>query len=673
MASNIFNSMKPDAKVQRNAFDLSQRHVFSTKSGLITTPFTLETMPNQECKIDLRQIVRTQPLETAAFTRFKMNYDFFFVPYNQLYSSYNQWVAMRKDAQLSNEPDHNVIPSFNLSLFLSKTLAAFVHDYFIASYLPNYPVYVEEPQSRDFFYYFQTSNFPWTSPALDVLRNLDLLGYGNYLPVVKSLAQKYLDDIVVPEVGSGFDEVRKYILLGYLDNPESGVLSFLSWYFRLNISNYIDSTLSDSDNEVRVVLWPFLAQWKVFENIYRNSYYDSSFNMIHYYDVDNDSILSVPYSYGFDYVKLFNLDDCTDFDWNVVTSVAPDNYGRLISILSLPYHQYKKDMFTGVLPSTQFGDVSVMTDNRAWMRFYVKSGQTQEQMRVSEDGVMGTGSSSVNDRRNFRFDPALAISVLNQRRANALQHFNENLMRAGDKTQDVFKAHWGSEPKSSLKNHCIFIGSYDGSIDLNTVEATAASDNHELGQLASNGVGVVNGKTIRFSTTDFGIIVCMTYIDKPSEYDAYGIDKRWTLLDKFDLPFPELANISLVPVDSRELNVLNLGVTTERVLGYLPRFYDRKTAVDKIHGEFFNVGIRGIDVESGMTDVPNGVFANWVTPRRNYAFADGVQWLYHDFREEDSVFSVASSPTQETDHFLINAQFDVVSVVPLTVIGLPMD
>lgn len=665
---NIFASMKPDAKVSRNAFDLSQRHVFSSKSGQIITPFTLETMPNQEVEIDLRQLLRTQPIETAAFTRFKINYDFFFVPYQQLYSSYNQWVAMRKDAQLSNQPNFLNIPNFDFSNIQTLVFIA-IHDQIIAENLPNAPVFVEEESSRDFYYWISTRNYPWTAPSLDIIRNLDLLGYGNYLPIVRRGVNRYYEYF---KERFSLDLLPDAIRSGIFENGEGSLEQFA------NLSGLLLDGFTVG--QANVALWPFLAQWKVFENVYRNSYYDTVFNMRAHFTIENGYMGTVDNNTDFDYVKLFNLDDFDNIDLNSEDSL------RLMAILSLPYHQYKKDLFTGVLPGTQFGDVSVLTDSREWLNLTALNHQGNVgRVKSMDDGdntlyVAGQVPPIGASYSHFRFDPALAISVLNQRRANALQHFNENLMRAGDRTHDVFKAHWGSEPRSSLKNHALFIGSYDGSIDLNTVQATSPSDGVELGQLGSNGAGVVQGKTIHFKTTDFGIILAFFYIDKAAEYEAYGMDKRWTLLDKFDLPFPELANISFVPVDRRELSMIDLWSDrgqgdTPNILGYLPRFYDRKTAYDKVHGEFFNTSPSNVEAVSqdGYIQQESGIFSNWVTPRRNYAFANGVQWLYHDFREEDSIFYQSSNPAQSSDHFLINAQFDVKSVVPLSVLGLPMD
>lgn len=667
---NIFASMKPDAKVSRNAFDLSQRHVFSSKSGQIITPFTLETMPNQEVEIDLRQLLRTQPIETAAFTRFKINYDFFFVPYQQLYSSYNQWVAMRKDAQLANQPSYLTIPSMYVSA-LEHIIRCAIHDQIIAENLPNAPVFVEDESTRNFLYWLSTRNYPWTAPSLDIIRNLDLLGFGNYLPIVRQYVNKYYD-YITNIIGLPLAELPDAIRDGSFELGQDHLQGFAAW---------LDGIFDFEVGNASVAIWPFLAQWKVFENIYRNSYYDTSFYIRSHFSPVNGFIgMSDFEDADFEYVHLFNLDDWDDIDF------TDDDYLRLLSILSLPYHQYKKDVFTGVLPGTQFGDVSVLTDSREWLNLTALNQQGNVgRVKSMDDGdnslyVAGNVPPIGASYSHFRFDPALAISVLNQRRANALQHFNENLMRAGDRTHDVFKAHWGSEPRSSLKNHALFIGSYDGSIDLNTVQATSPSDGVELGQLGSNGAGVVQGKTIHFKTTDFGIILAFFYIDKAAEYEAYGMDKRWTLLDKFDLPFPELANISFVPVDRRELSMIDLWTdrgqgNTPNILGYLPRFYDRKTAYDKVHGEFFNTSPANVEAQSqdGYLQLESGVFSNWVTPRRNYAFANGVQWLYHDFREEDSIFYQASNPAQSSDHFLINAQFDVKSVVPLSVLGLPMD
>ena len=93
--AGVFANLKPKNTVDRNGFDLSRRSVFSAKCGQILPVFCQATIPDSEYKIDVKQLLRTQPLQTAAFTGFSINYDFFFVPNNYGYTSFNEFISFR--------------------------------------------------------------------------------------------------------------------------------------------------------------------------------------------------------------------------------------------------------------------------------------------------------------------------------------------------------------------------------------------------------------------------------------------------------------------------------------------------------------------------------------------------------------------------------------------------
>ena len=78
--------------VSRNAFDLSQRRIFSSKCGEILPCFLQDCLPGDKFKVNASTFSRTAPLNTAAFVRMKQYYNFYFVPYRLLYR-HVFWVA----------------------------------------------------------------------------------------------------------------------------------------------------------------------------------------------------------------------------------------------------------------------------------------------------------------------------------------------------------------------------------------------------------------------------------------------------------------------------------------------------------------------------------------------------------------------------------------------------
>lgn len=112
----------------RSAFDLSLRKCFTAKVGEILPVFMKECIPGDKFKLGLNSFTRTMPVNSAAYTRIKEYYDYFFVPYRLLWRYFDQFVT---DTQASN-------PQFALSLTQSSSSVATRSPYFIASNVASY-------------------------------------------------------------------------------------------------------------------------------------------------------------------------------------------------------------------------------------------------------------------------------------------------------------------------------------------------------------------------------------------------------------------------------------------------------------------------------------------------------------------------------------------------------
>lgn len=99
-----------------------------------------------------------------------------------------------------------------------------------------------------------------------------------------------------------------------------------------------------TDTSKSVNLWRLLTYNKIWYDEYRQKYYDTGHRLMD----DSDSV-----------AKLFNVDylDCTS------VSNARLSWGNLIPKMQMRYRLWKKDLYTGVLPATQFGSVSAVPFN----------------------------------------------------------------------------------------------------------------------------------------------------------------------------------------------------------------------------------------------------------------------------------------------------------------------
>lgn len=82
--SNVMDLKRLQNHVSRNAFDLSERKCFTAKVGELLPVYLQEVLPGDKFDLKVQSFTRTQPVNTAAFTRIKEYYDYFFVPYRLL-------------------------------------------------------------------------------------------------------------------------------------------------------------------------------------------------------------------------------------------------------------------------------------------------------------------------------------------------------------------------------------------------------------------------------------------------------------------------------------------------------------------------------------------------------------------------------------------------------------
>lgn len=86
--SNIMDMVKTRIKTSRNGFDLSKKNAFTAKVGELLPVYCKEVMAGDMFEINVQAFTRTMPVSTAAYTRVREYYDFYFVPTSLLWNRY---------------------------------------------------------------------------------------------------------------------------------------------------------------------------------------------------------------------------------------------------------------------------------------------------------------------------------------------------------------------------------------------------------------------------------------------------------------------------------------------------------------------------------------------------------------------------------------------------------
>ena len=97
--SKLFGNFDVNNKPHRSGFDLSRRNLFSAKVGELLPVFCENVLPGDHWKLSSTSFTRTQPVESAAFTRLLEYVDFFFVPYRLLWRNAHASFTQMSDAK----------------------------------------------------------------------------------------------------------------------------------------------------------------------------------------------------------------------------------------------------------------------------------------------------------------------------------------------------------------------------------------------------------------------------------------------------------------------------------------------------------------------------------------------------------------------------------------------
>ena len=414
-----------------------------------------------------------------------------------------------------------------------------------------------------------------------------------------------------------------------------------------NLLGFGEATgLAASNTYPDVNLWRLAAYNYIWYNEYRQQYYDDGYRLL--FTGHNPS-------------HLFNFDDLNcDSYANAALSSRTGYKVDLCAMLQMRYRCWKKDLFTGLMPSTQFGNVSAFdAPNQISVENIPSDGYYGDQIRivsgsVNYENLQGTNPVALVKR-------SASVDMLSLRQAQAVQIWRENALRSGNRVNDNMRGHYGENPSYQRDHRPTYIGSYDSPLNISDVNATAqvgSGGNQQLGDIAGKGLSSLDSKTLKFNCNDFGVIMGIFSLLPEAEYNAFGIDRQNQLVDRFDYFSPEMENLGLEAVSSQTF--VTMPISSGAVLGYAPRYFAYKTMLDKVFGSFQT----------------NKSLQIWASPKYDVAQAISLtpsQMPLGTLYVNPAIFDVNFVADAATigEQFLCDFFFDIEAVRPMTVLGLP--
>lgn len=488
------------------------------------------------------------------------------------------------------------------------------------------------------------------------------LTLGNYLPTITSSQLQTVCDYLSGKTNYfGFDRADlAYKLMQYLRCGNSNKNGSKLYGTSLP---YSDTTYSQKFRfSLSLSVFPFLAYKKFCQDYFRYSQWQNS----------------APYLWNIDYYT-----GTSQQLWSSIPS-SGDSYWKGNTLFDLEYCNWNKDMFMGILPDAQFGDVATIDTGG------LKSQDLPVQAKISSSSSASTylGSKTSTSGSDFSVNagpsavssnplvvtmPSVAASfdVLALRRGEALQRWKEISLNVPQNYRAQIKAHFGVDVGENMSGMSTYIGGDSSSLDISEVVNTNLQSGNTASEavIAGKGVGSSQGSE-NFEARDWGVLMCIYHSVPLLDYVSSAPDPQFFVAQNTDLPIPELDSIGMqsIPItmySNSDIELVTGFNSSDYTMGYLPRYYSWKTSYDYVLGAFTTTE------KEWVAPITPAIWKNMLST----VSTQSSSITYNIFKVNpsvlDSIFQVNANSKWDTDPFLINCAFDVKVVRNLDYSGMP--
>ena len=447
---------------------------------------------------------------------------------------------------------------------------------------------------------------PQHSVSLDPTKNFGLEGI---MPSVTSKG-------IVDYLSLLLDSSKRFNYFGY--NRAFCSVKLLEYLGYGNYYSYLDGNNTWSTkpqmNNLTFNIFGLLAYQKIYADYYRDSQWErispSTFNVDYMDGTTNMSI-----------------------DGSLSASAVVDNY----NLFDLRYCNWQKDLFHGVVPHQQYGDLS---------------------------GV-SIGKIPPDDESGF--------TILALRQAEFLQKWKEITQSGNKDYKDQIEKHWGVSVGDGFSELCTYLGGISSSLDINEVVNTNITGENGA-DIAGKGTGVSNGVINFNSGGKYGLIVCIYHCLPLLDYTATLLNSAFTKVRVTDYAIPEFDRVGMELVSLAKMinpDADSFSSFKDAAIGYAPRYIDYKTSVDCSIGGFSDT-LKNWVISYNETSILNQLGSKDPV---NQPSPTAAPMNYTFFKVNPNclnpLFAVEVNDEVDTDQFLCSSFFDIKVVRNLDTDGLP--
>lgn len=431
-----------------------------------------------------------------------------------------------------------------------------------------------------------------------------------------------------------------------------------------------------------VSLFPLAAYQKIYMDFFRFTQWERN----------------SPWTYNFDWLGRYQNSAYTSptITYSTVPAFDINN-----SIFTMRYCNYPKDLWHGLYPKSQYGDVATVSlDASATATLPSHTGSVNAPVKVADGGItyplslgsplpdVGTGQFAVSGQSGLSEGSALSaigtakiasmqltipslkssFDILQLRKAQALQRWSEITQSGSYDVTDQMEKHWGVRLAPQLSDKCRFVGSSQGTIVINEVVNQNLTTKDDIADIKGRGLGSQSDYT-EFQTDEFGLLMCIYHAVPQIDYNLNRQSFATKRVRYSDFPIPEFDKLGLQAVYYEDFNnsayLLHADPTV--LMGYAPRYFEFKTNFDLVNGVFTTTRPDWVAqfTEQQIKNSMEVTAGNPSTLRVNANF------FKVDPRLLDDIFGAEANASVNSDTFYVGADFDIKVVRNLDFDGMP--
>ncbi|UPW42037.1 major capsid protein [Dipodfec virus RodF1_13] len=665
-----FNDLKENLQLDlpRGGFDNSQTVKFTSKNGELLPILTLDVVPGGEYRIRVDADSRLQPASSPAMIRMREYYDFFFVPFNQLYrDSENVLLLNSENLQFAASPTSNTRHSEYLPCFKSSYLYRFSKAEASSAY-PNRLRIFSDLQS-------------------DVYQT-DIFGF-NLWPLSAKLCNfigtPYMNTTFIKAIeagGKGANAPGTFIFVGDVSDPLPSENPDYSKILFKDLPYY--GGPSSFDRLISAL--PFAAYQKIYFDFYRNEHWEPS----------------DPKCYNFDYISSTLSTPLPVFDISSNVKSSPTS-----NILTLRYANRQDDIFFGVVPSPVGSSFSQVSQPVYSMSFdsSVSSGLIIDKVAseilksnpirysgLIHDSSFNAGTSApvgfktfytddsspyfptpygLSANSKFSYNPIeggpsqAGFSIQELRFTTALQRYYEVIGNSSHDLITQMNKQFNATLSPRDARLVEYLGGFTADLSVNQIVNTNLADPESETQIKGTASSFLKSGEIVYTPNCHGYLMCIYHSQVLPDYSLNNFAPHLLRIFPFDFAIPQFSSLGFEPLPIDFLDSRFSGY-----FGFQSRYVSYKTGVDRILGDLREsmsnwVASYNFLEDSNITSFSLSNGSINVRYDLNYSF---FKCNPHDL---DHVLMMIADSYVQTDQVITRAQFSVQSVLPLSVSGLP--